>query len=151
MGKKKVIKQSEDQVLKEGKTAENEAVKVAAKVSASKKVSAGKVYVNASYNNTVITITNKNGDVLFWVSAGSIGFSGPKKATPFAASKAVAVLAEKMKKIGMIDLEVIVKGVGTGRDSSIRSFSNQGFNILSVKDVTPIPHNGPKPAKVRRV
>lgn len=151
MGKKKVIKQSSDQALKEGETVEKEAAKVAVKTGGSKKVSSGKVFVNASYNNTVITITNKNGDVIFWVSAGSLGFSGPKKATPFAASKAVAALSEKMKKIGMVDLEVVVKGVGTGRDSAIRSFSNQGFNIISIKDVTPIPHNGPKPAKVRRV
>ncbi len=151
MGKKKVIKQTEAQAIKEGETVEKEAAKVSVKVSASKKVAGGKAFINASYNNTVITITDKNGNVIFWISAGSIGFSGPKKSTPFAASKAVAALAEKMKKIGMQDLEVIVKGVGSGRDSAVRSFSNQGFNITSVKDVTPIPHNGPKPPKVRRI
>ena len=96
-------------------------------------------------------MTDKKGNVLFWVSAGSLGFSGPKKATPFAASKAVAALVDKMKKIGLNDLEIIVKGVGAGRDSAIRSFLNQGFNVISVKDVTPIPHNGPRPPKVRRV
>jgi small subunit ribosomal protein S11 len=89
--------------------------------------------------------------VLGWASAGSLGFSGPKKATPFAASKVVAALAEKLKKSGLGDVDIFVNGVGSGRDSAIRSLSNQGFNILSIRDVTPIPHNGPRPKKVRRV
>ena len=84
-------------------------------------------------------------------TAGSMGFSGPKKATPFAASKIIAAIAEKLKKSGPIDIEVIVSGVGGGRDSSVRSLINQGFNVLSIKDVTPIPHNGVRRPKVRRV
>ena len=151
MGKKKVIKQSEEEVIKESDNLEKTMAKVAGKVSASKRIENGKVFINATYNNTIITATNKNGDVLAWVTAGGLGFSGPKKATPFAASKAVAALAEKLKKVGLINIEVVVKGVGSGRDSAIRSFANQGFNILSVKDVTPIPHNGPKPPKSRRI
>lgn len=151
MGKKKITEQSKEQVIKEGEAVEKETAKAAVKVSASKRVAQGKAFVNATFNNTVITITDKNGNVIFWISAGTLGFTGPKKSTPFAASKAVAALSEKMKKIGMVDLEVVVKGVGQGRDSAVRSFSNQGFNITSVKDVTPIPHNGPKPPKVRRV
>ncbi len=151
MGKKKIIEQTAEQTIKEGEAVEKEAAKISVKTGGSKKVSAGKAFINATFNNTVITITDKNGNVLFWVSAGSLGFSGPKKSTPFASSKAVAALAEKMKKAGITDLDVVVKGVGAGRDSAVRSFSNQGFNITSVKDVTPIPHNGPKPPKVRRI
>lgn len=151
MGKKKVIKKTEEEVIKEGEAIEKEIAKVATKGGGSKKIDTGKVFINATYNNTVITVTDKKGNVFFWVSAGSLGFSGPKKATPFAASKAVAALVDKMKKIGLNDLEIIVKGVGAGRDSAIRSFLNQGFNVISVKDITPIPHNGPRPPKVRRV
>ncbi|OIO64563.1 30S ribosomal protein S11 [Candidatus Wolfebacteria bacterium CG1_02_39_135] len=116
-----------------------------------KKIESGRVYINATYNNTLLTVTDRSGNVITWASAGSLGFSGPKKATPFAASKVVSVISEKLKKIGFSNLEVIVKGVGTGRDSSIRSLANQGFNILSIKDMTPVPHNGPRPPKVRRV
>lgn len=151
MGKKKVIQKTSEEIIKEGEAIEKEVAKSSVKVSGSKKIESGKVFINASYNNTLITVADNRGNVLFWVSAGSLGFSGPKKATPFAASKAVAALAEKMKKIGLNNLEITIKGVGSGRDSAIRSFSNQGFNIMSVKDVTPIPHNGPKPSKVRRV
>ena len=86
-----------------------------------------------------------------WASAGQLGFSGPKKATPFAASKVAATLAEKLKKSGPVNIHVYVSGVGGGRDSAVRSLANQGFNVLSVRDVTPIPHNGPRPPKVRRV
>ena len=118
---------------------------------ASKKLEKGRVYVKASYNNTLISITDEKGNLLAWSSAGSLGFAGPKKATPFAASKVIAALAEKVKKFGPVNVSVFVSGVGGGRDSAIRSLANQGFNILSIKDVTPIPHNGPKPPKVRRV
>jgi len=149
MGKKKITTQSEEETLKESETLEKNISKVSDKVIASKKIDIGKVYINATYNNTLITATNKNGDVLAWVSAGGLGFSGPKKATPFASSKAVAALAEKLKKVGLRNIDVIVKGVGSGRDSAIRSLSNQGFNILSLRDMTGIPHNGPKPKKAR--
>jgi len=117
----------------------------------SKKVAEGNVYVNASYNNTTITVTDLTGNVLAWASAGSLGFSGPKKATPFASSKVIAALAEKIQTTGPHDLHVIVKGIGSGRDSAIRSLINHGFNILSIKDATPVAHNGPRPPKTRRV
>jgi small subunit ribosomal protein S11 len=118
---------------------------------ASKKFENGRIYVNASYNNTLISVTDDKGNLLAWSSAGALGFSGPKKATAFAASKVIATLAEKVKKSGPVNVTVIVSGVGGGRDSAIRSLPNHGFNILGIKDVTPIPHNGPRPAKVRRV
>ncbi len=116
-----------------------------------KRADLGRAYINASYNNTVITITDDKGNVLTWASAGSLGFGGPKKATPFASQKVIAAIAEKIKATGPQDLHVIVKGIGSGRDSAIRSLINYGFNILSIKDATPIPHNGPRPPKVRRV
>ena len=131
-------------------SAETAAAPAVAKKS-TKKVEEGRVYINASYNNTIVSVTDNKGGVLAWVTAGSLGFSGPKKATPFAASKVVAALAEKLKKLGLLNVEIFVKGVGSGRDSALRSFVNQVFNILSIKDVTPIPHNGPRPPKARRV
>jgi small subunit ribosomal protein S11 len=144
MGKKKVVQ-------KLGDTGVEEKVKAQGAAGLSKKVDSGTVYVNASYNNTVITVADSNGNVLAWSSAGALGFSGPKKATPFAASKIVAALSEKMKKSGPFNINIVVKGVGSGRDSTIRTFAAQGFNILSIRDATPIPHNGPRPPKVRRV
>lgn len=117
----------------------------------SKKIDECLIYINASYNNTIISATDVSGNVLAWTSAGSLGFSGPKKATPFAASKAVAALVEKLKGFDPKTVRIIVKGIGSGRDSALRSLVNYGFNIVSIKDATPIPHNGPRPPKVRRV
>jgi small subunit ribosomal protein S11 len=127
------------------------ATQTAAPTKRSKKVDVGRVYINASYNNTTITVTDATGNVLAWASAGSLGFSGPKKATPFASSKVIAAIAEKIQASGPRDISVIVKGIGSGRDSAIRSLINHGFNILSIKDATPVPHNGPRAPKVRRV
>ena len=109
------------------------------------------MYVNASYNNTVVTVTDSQGNVMAWASAGSLGFGGPRKATPFASSKVIAALAEKLQGSGPQDIDIIVKGIGSGRDSAIRSLINHGFNVLSIKDATAVPHNGPRPRKVRRV
>ena len=141
MGKKKVTTQ----------TADAAAPVKAPSTKKSKKIQAGKVYVNASYNNTVVTITDLQGNVIAWASSGSLGFGGPRKATPFASTKVIAALAEKLQGNGPQDIDIIVKGIGSGRDSAIRSLINHGFNILSIKDATPIPHNGPRPKKVRRV
>lgn len=116
-----------------------------------KSIESGRVYINVSFNNTLITVTDQNGNVVAWASAGSLGFAGPKKATPFAAQKVVATVAEKIAKTGPFNVDVIVSGVSVGRDSAIRSLINHGFSINSIKDVTPVPHNGPKPKKVRRV
>jgi small subunit ribosomal protein S11 len=151
MGKKKVTSPTEESALKEQAASETAIKAAASGTKKSKRVQEGMVYINATYNNTVITITDSKGSVLAWASAGSLGFSGPKKATPFASSKVIAALAEKVKATGPVDVKVIVKGVGSGRDSAIRSLIAQGFNIVSLKDATPIPFNGPRPAKVRRV
>ena len=117
----------------------------------SRKVDEGRVYINASYNNTTITVTDNKGAVFVWATAGSLGFAGPKKATPFASSKVVATIAEKIQKTGPFNVDVFVSGVGSGRDSAVRSLANHGFNVLSIRDVTPVPHNGPKAPKVRRI
>ncbi len=150
MGKKKVIKQTSEEVLKEKAVREAAMAKTVASKK-TKKITHGRVYIKTSFNNTLITVTDTAGNVITWVSAGSLGFSGPKKATPFASSKIIAALSEKLKITGPTDVDVIVRGVGGGRDSAIRSLVNHGFNVTSIRDVTPIPHNGPRPAKPRRV
>lgn len=152
MGKKKIKEQVPVDLPKKSEAAAvSPAPSSAAAPRKSKKVEQGRIYINASYNNTVITVTDMAGNVLAWASAGSLGFSGPKKATPFASSKVVAVIAEKLKSSGPNKVDIVVKGIGGGRDSAIRSIINQGFDVLSIKDATPIPHNGPRPPKVRRV
>ncbi len=153
MGKKKIKEPLSPEDLSKKKAAPDSAggsvaVAVAKK---SKKIDQGRVYINASYNNTVITVTDLSGNVLAWATSGSLGFSGPKKATPFASTRVIATIAEKLKVSGPQAVEVIVKGIGGGRDSAVRSLINHGFDILSIKDVTPIPHNGPRSRKVRRV
>ncbi len=153
MGKKKIIEKTEEELIKEKDKLDKAMTKASGETSKKSRQfsDVGRVYISVSFNNTIVTVTNRMGDAIAWASAGSLGFSGPKKATPFAASKVIAAIAEKIKKTGPINIEIIVKGVGSGRDSAIRSLANQGFNILSIKDVTPVPHNGPKPPKVRRV
>lgn len=150
MGKKKITTQTTEEAIKEGEKIEAASTKTSEKQVA-KKFDVGRVYIRASYNNTLITVTDDKGNILAWSSAGTLGFTGPKKATPFAASKIIAALAEKIKKSGPFNVHVFVSGVGGGRDSAVRSLGNHGFLILSIKDVTPIPHNGPRPAKTRRV
>ena len=147
MGKKKVV----DKKPEAAKTQGEAAVKTSAGRKEGLRIDSGRIYIKASYNNTVVSITDAKGNVLAWATAGALGFSGPKKATPFAASKIISAISEKVVKTGPVNVEIIVSGVGAGRDSAIRSLANAGFNILSIKDVTPIPHNGPKPPKVRRV
>lgn len=149
MGKKQIKVETTEDVLRSGEALEQALRKSAATVN--KNVENAHVYIKASYNNTLMTVTDERGNVITWASAGSLGFAGPKKATPFAAAKVVAALAEKLKKAGSTNVKVFVNGIGGGRDSAIRSLANQGFNIITIKDVTPIPHNGPRPPKIRRV
>ena len=151
MGKKKVTTQPGEAAAKENAAVEAAVAKPASAARKSRRIQDGRVYVNASYNNTVVTVTDAQGNVLAWASAGSLGFAGPKKATPFASSKVIAAIAEKLQNNGPQDIVVVVKGIGSGRDSAIRSLINHGFNILSIKDATPVAHNGPRPPKVRRV
>jgi small subunit ribosomal protein S11 len=111
----------------------------------------GIAYIAASFNNTIITITDSNGDCLCWDSAGTMGFKGSRKSTPFAAQRAAERCAEKALKMGMKEVEVKVKGPGSGRESAIRSLQASGLKIRAIEDITPLPHNGCRPRKRRRV
>ena len=117
----------------------------------SKNIPSGVAHILASFNNTVVTITDKNGNTICWSSTGSIGFSGSKKSTPFAAQLAAGDAAKKAVGHGVKEVEVFVKGPGAGRESAIRAIQGAGINITAIKDVTPIPHNGCRPPKRRRV
>lgn len=116
-----------------------------------KMIQKGQAHVQCSYNNTLITITDLNGQVLSWSSSGFLGFKGAKKSTPYAATQVAGDVTEKVKKYGVQELEVYVKGVGSGREASIRALANKGFNLVLIKDITPIPHNGCRPRRPRRV
>jgi small subunit ribosomal protein S11 len=114
-------------------------------------VQRGQAHITATYNNTIVSLSDQNGNVLAWSSAGLMGFKGPKKSTPYAAETIVRDAVAKAKNVGLQEVDVFVKGVGSGRDSAVRSLHANGLNILSIKDVTPIPHNGCRPKKPRRV
>jgi len=150
MGKKKIATKSEEAVLKEGVSTETASARQKVQ-KVKQRVETGRIYIKVSYNNTAITATDIKGNVLAWVTAGSLGFSGPKKATAFAASKVAEAVAEKLQRSGPFSVEVYIKGIGGGRDSALKALANRGFDILSIKDMTPIPHNGPRPPKARRV
>ncbi len=111
----------------------------------------GKVYISATFNNTLVTFTNNKGDTVGWSSAGATGFKGTRKSTPFAATTAVEVVAKKAVAGGMKSVEVYVKGPGAGRDSALRAIKSAGLSILQIADITPIPHNGPRASKKRRI
>jgi small subunit ribosomal protein S11 len=116
-----------------------------------KRVAEGRLYIHSTYNNTKLLLTDKDGGALIWSTAGALGFSGARKATPYAAAKVGELLADSAENMGMKEVEVIVKGVGAGRESSIRSFAARGVKVTSIKDKTPIPHGGVKAPKPRRI
>jgi small subunit ribosomal protein S11 len=124
---------------------------VRGKKKAVKNVSVGRAYIQATYNNTIVTLTDPNGNVLGWSSAGVCGFRGPKKSTPFAASTIVKDVCDKIKDVGLREVAVYVKGIGSGRESAIRALHANGISVTNISDVTPIPHNGCRPPKPRRV
>ena len=150
MGKKRVIKKSEEEILKEREKVEQK-MKKEVSLKRQEKVGEGNIYISSSYNNTIITLTNEKGDVLMWRSAGSIGFKGTKKGTSYAASKVAQAIADVCKRLKIREVNVFVKGVGGGRDSSLKTLANQGLEFKSIRDVTPVPHNGCRPKKPRRV
>lgn len=113
--------------------------------------STGIAKIKSTFNNTIIAITDPNGNVISWGSAGAVGFKGTKKGTPFAAQSAAELAAEKAKELGITAVDVLVKGPGAGRETAIRAIQAAGIEIMSIKDVTPIPHNGCRPPKRRRV
>lgn len=150
MGKKRIIKKTEKEILKEKEKIE-ELLKKEPKIKSSTKIQEGRIYIFSSYNNTIISLTDDQGNVLAWSSAGKIGFKGTKKGTPFAATKVAETIVAIARQADIRSFEVFVKGIGPGRDSALRFFAARGLNIVFIKDITPIPHNGCRPAKVRRV
>src|SRR3989338_11347226 len=151
MGKKRIIKQTVEEITRESEALFAKREEAERSVGARIGVKRGVVHILATYNNTMIAVTDERGGLLGWSSAGTLGFKGTRKATPFAAARAAEAVAEKAKKIGLEEVIVLVKGVGSGREAAIRALANRGLNITMIKDVTPIPHNGPRPRKVRRV
>ncbi|MEW6610860.1 MAG: 30S ribosomal protein S11 [Patescibacteria group bacterium] len=113
--------------------------------------SRGHVHILATFNNTLVTVSDINGNVLTWASAGKCGFKGPKKATPYAAGVIIRAIADKVKEMGIREIEVFVRGVGAGRESAVRALAANGFLITAIRDVTPIPHNGVRAPKPRRI
>lgn len=150
MGKKHITESSKEETIKDAAKIEA-SVNKEVKVRASEKVAEGRVYVSSSYNNTIITLTNARGQVFASKSAGAVGFKGTKKSTSFAASRVSEAIVNVCKKLGMEKIEVFIKGIGAGRESAVRTLVNQGLNVVSIKDITPIPHNGGRPRKIRRV
>ena len=150
MGKKRIIKTDESELIKEQEKIES-GLKKDPKVSSFSSGISGRAYIYSSYNNTIITLTDERGNVLTWVSAGSLGFKGTKKATPFAASKVAEAICNAAAKLKMTEIEVFVKGIGSGRESALRSLATHGLTLVSIKDITPVPHNGCRPPKSRRV
>ena len=109
------------------------------------------LYIESTYNNTKVTLSDTGGGAIMWSSSGSLGFTGNRKSTPFAAAKVGEVIGEKAVTIGVKEADVYIKGVGSGRESALRAFAGKGVQILSIHDITPVPHNGPRPPKARRV
>ena len=125
--------------------------KVKTKKKVRRNVTRGIAYIKATFNNTMVTMTDTNGDVVCWATAGTVGFKGSRKSTPFAAQRAAEAVAERAAKMGMREIEVRVKGPGSGRESAITGLQSSGISIRSIEDVTPLPHNGCRPPKKRRV
>lgn len=116
-----------------------------------RKIDTARLCIEASYNNTKLMLTDKKGGAVTWSSSGALGFKGAKKGTPFAAAKVGELIGEKAQLLGVKEADVIIKGVGSGRESALRAFSGKGIEVTSIKDRTPVPHNGPRPKKPRRV
>lgn len=154
MGKKRIVKTEESSSAdlpagEAGTKVEGEEKKPEVKVSR-KRFDSGVLYVESTYNNTKLTLTDSKSNTLAWSSSGSLGFKGAKKGTPFASAKVGESLALKAQTLGIKEVKVIVKGVGSGRESAIRGFISKGINLVTIQDKTAVPHNGPKPPKPRR-
>lgn len=144
MGKKRIVK-------KAGQNVDSGLVARSLARTAKKKITSGRLYVEATYNNTKLLLSDMGGNALAWSSSGALGFKGAKKGTPFAAAKVGELMGEKANIIGVKEVEVVVKGVGSGRESSIRAFTTKGIEVTVIRDETPVPHNGPRAKKARRV
>jgi small subunit ribosomal protein S11 len=144
MGKKRIIKKAGGEVDTGLKSRSLSRVP-------SRKLSDGILHIQATYNNTKVALTDKKGGAVMWSSSGSLGFKGAKKGTPFAAAKVGELIGEKAANIGVKEVNVVINGVGPGRESSLRAFASKGIQVASIKDATPVPHNGPRAPKPRRV
>lgn len=142
MGKKRIASTNETSGDKENK---------AGKSSKRRVLTSGILFVNSTYNNTILSVADEKGNIAFSSSSGALGFKGAKKGTPFAAAKVGETLADKANEYGMREVSVVVSGVGAGRESAIRGFISKGVTLKKIKDATPVPHNGPRPPKPRRV
>ena len=144
MGKKRIIRKSGgtvDQGLKSRSLARV----------AKKNIVAGTLHIHATYNNTKVLLAAKEGNAVTWSSSGALGFSGAKKGTPFAAAKVGELVGDKANIIGLKEVDVVIRGVGAGRESALRGFASKGIEVTRIADETPVPHNGPRPPKPRRV
>ena len=151
MGKTKIIKEKKEKEIKTEVAGDAAETKVTSSKTPKKKITSGVLHVEATFNNSKVLFSDKLGNALFASSAGALGFRGAKKGTPFAASKVGDLIGSKAAALGIKDADVVVKGVGSGREPAIRAFMAYGIEITSVKDATPVPHNGPKAKKPRRV
>lgn len=143
MGKKRVTTQD---AAGSGQNAKSNLAKAA-----KKHIESAILFIESSYNNTRVTLSDLKGNVLTWATSGNLGFSGARKGTPFAAAKVGETIGERALGMGVKEVKVVVRGIGSGRESSIRSFISKGIALNGIKDVTPIPHNGPRPPRPRRV
>lgn len=143
MGKKRITKKSGGSDIAGTSRALNRIPK--------RKLASGKLNILATFNNTLVTLTDPKGNAVMAASSGALGFKGSRKSTPFAAAKVGEIIGEKAQQMGMKDAEVIVRGVGAGRESALRAFAGKGISISSITDMTPVPFNGPRPKKARRV
>ena len=144
MGKKRIITKTDTDPAQAGEGS-------VSKKSSKKQVINGVAHISVSYNNTIVAISDSNGEVIAWSSAGSIGFKGTKKSTPYAANLVAKDCVEKAKKFNLMNIKVVVKGIGPGRESAIRGLAGSGLNLTSIQDATPIAHNGVRRKKPRRV
>lgn len=142
MGKKRIIKKS---------GGDQSGTSTALSRIPKKKVDSGILSVTATFNNTILTLSDAKGNALISASAGALGFNGSRKSTPFAAAKVGEIIGDKALQMGMKEARVVIKGVGAGRESALRAFGGKGINIMKISDRTPMPHNGPRPPRARRV
>ena len=154
MPEETVIAKTEE--VKKDETQGTEAVVDTAKIKSKKKkskakVTKGKIFINSTYNNTIVAATDLAGNVLLWSSAGRVGFKGSKKSTPYAGQRTMEDVLSKLRERGLSEVDVFIKGIGSGRESAVRALQGSGLNVISIKDQTPIPHGGVRPKKPRRV
>ena len=144
MGKKRIIRKSGGTVDQGMKSSSLARV-------AKRNLTSGTLHIHATYNNTMVLLADKEGNTVAWSSSGALGFSGAKKGTPFAAAKVGELVGEKAVMIGLKDVDVVIRGVGAGRESALRGFAGKGIEVTRIADDTPVPHNGPRPPKPRRI